>query len=125
MNAQKMPRIMVVDDSTTILNTAKKFLKDTCEVITVDDGFKCLAAVQEARPDLLFLDIMMPRLNGYLALQLIRSNPDFENLPIVILSGKDSLFDKARGSLMGCDDYLVKPFSSQELLDMVRRHLRR
>jgi twitching motility two-component system response regulator PilG len=125
MNLTKKPRVMVVDDSTTILNTATKFLKDTCEVITVDDGFKCLAAVQEAQPDILFLDIMMPRLNGYEALQLIKGNPDFENLPIIILSGKDSPFDKSRGSLMGCDAYLVKPFSKEDLLDVVHRHLRR
>lgn len=125
MNAQRMPRVMVVDDSTTILNTAKKFLKDTCEVLTVDDGFKCLAAVQSAHPDILFLDIMMPKLNGYQALQLIRANPEFEGLPIIILSGKDSPFDKVRGSLMGCSDYLVKPFEKQELLDVVRRHLSR
>lgn len=125
MNAEKPNRIMVVDDSTTILNTARKFLSPTYDVITVDDGFKCLAAVQEARPDLILMDIMMPRLNGYQALQLIRANPDFENLPIVILSGKDSPFDKARGNLMGCDDYLVKPFERQALLDVVRRHLRR
>ena len=124
MNSPAQPRIMVVDDSTTILNTAKKFLSPLYEVITVDDGFKCLAAVQEARPNLLLLDIMMPKLNGYQALQLIKSNPDFEDLPIIILSGKDSQFDKARGQLMGCTDYLVKPFERQPLLDVIRRHLK-
>lgn len=124
MNASTSRRIMVVDDSSTILNTAKRFLTPTYEVIAVDDGFKCLAAVFAAKPDLLLLDIMMPRLDGYKALQLIRSNPEFEKLPIVILSGKDGPFDKARGSLMGCDDYLVKPFERQALLDVVTRHLR-
>jgi twitching motility two-component system response regulator PilG len=125
MSAQPLPRIMVVDDSTTIRDTAKKFLSSAYEVIPVDDGFKCLAAVQAAKPDLLLLDIMMPKLNGYQALQLIRANPDFATLPIVFLSGKDGPFDKSRGSLMGCDDYLVKPFERQELLDVVARHLRR
>jgi twitching motility two-component system response regulator PilG len=124
MNAAK-PKIMVVDDSTTILSAARKFLEGDYEFIPVDNGFKCLAAVHEARPDLLLLDVMMPRLNGLQACRLIRDNPDFEHLPIIILSAKDSPFDKARGQLMGCDDYLVKPFERNALLDVVRRHLRR
>lgn len=123
MNTPSKSRIMVVDDSDTILSTATKFLSPLYEVLTVNDGFKCLAAVQEAKPDLLLLDIMMPKLNGYQALQLIKSNPEFESLPIIILSGKDSAFDKARGQLMGCTDYLVKPFERQPLLDVIRRHL--
>jgi twitching motility two-component system response regulator PilG len=118
------PTIMIVDDSKTILRTAKMFLEPAYKVVPVDDGYKALAAVEETRPDLLFLDVMMPRLDGYKACMAIKNNPEYENMPIVILSSKDSPFDRARGMMMGCDDYLTKPFTKEQLLDSVRKHLR-
>jgi len=114
---------MVVDDSSTILLTAKKFLEPAYEVFTVNDGYRCLAAVMDVRPDVLFLDITMPKLDGYQALAAIRDNPLFDAMPIIILSGKDSSFDKARGRMLGCSDYLPKPFERGSLIEMVRRHL--
>lgn len=117
------PRIMVVDDSSTILNAAERFLRPDYDVILVDNGFKCLAAVHEARPDMLLLDVMMPRLDGLQVCRMIRDNPEFERLPIVFLSGKDSPFDKARGQLVGADEYLTKPFSKAALLEAVMRCL--
>lgn len=118
-----LPKIMIVDDSTTILAAATKFLKTDFDVYTVDDGYKCLAAIMDVRPDLLFLDLSMPRLNGYQALAAIRDNPAFEKLPIIILSGRDSPFDKARARLVGCDAYLQKPFERGVLLETIRRYL--
>lgn len=118
-----LPKIMIVDDSSTILASAMKFLKSDFEVFTVNDGYKCLAAVMEVRPDVLFLDLTMPHLNGYQALAAIRDNPEFERLPIIILSGRDSPFDKARARLMGCDAYLQKPFERADMLEMIRRYL--
>ena len=118
-----LPKIMIVDDSSTILASALKFLKPDFEVFTVNDGYKCLAAVMEVRPDVLFLDLTMPHLNGYQALAAIRDNPEFERLPIIILSGRDSPFDKARARLMGCDAYLQKPFERADMLEMIRRYL--
>lgn len=117
--------IMIVDDSKTILRVANSFLESMYNVVVVEDGFLALAEIVQAQPDLLFLDVMMPRLDGYNTCLAIKSNPDFANLPIVMLSSKDSPFDKARGAMMGCDDYLTKPFSRDALLDAVRRHLPR
>lgn len=119
------PVIMVVDDSRSILLTAQNFLKDDFEVATVKNGFSALAAVQDHHPDLLFLDVMMPELDGYSTCLAIKDNPQFADLPIIILSSKDSPFDKAHGRQMGCDDYLTKPFSEEELRDKIRQHLRR
>jgi twitching motility two-component system response regulator PilG len=115
---------MVVDDSRMILRTAKRFLEVAgYEVVTAEDGFRALAEIVRVRPDVLFLDVMMPRLNGYDACLAIKSSPEFVDLPVVMLSSKDSPFDKAKGALMGCSDYLTKPFASETLLDAVRRHL--
>ena len=119
------PTIMIVDDSKTILRTAKSFLDDAYNVVVVEDGFLALAEIVQTRPDVLFLDVMMPRLDGYSTCLAIKSNPDFANLPIVMLSSKDSPFDKARGAMMGCNDYLTKPFSRQSFLEAVRRYLPR
>lgn len=119
------PTVMVVDDSPTILMSARQFLEPTYTVVTVKDGFAALAAIEEVRPDLLLLDIMMPRLDGYHVALALRQHPDFETLPIVILSARDSPFDKARCALIGCDDYLTKPFERDTLLakigDMLAR----
>lgn len=117
------PIIMVVDDSKTILRTAKMFLEPTYRVVPVDNGYSALAAVIEVKPDLVFLDVMMPRLDGYRVCMTIKNNPEFANLPIVFLSSKDSPFDRARGLNMGCDDYLIKPFTRESLIESVRRYL--
>lgn len=119
------PKIMIVDDSKTVLRSATQFLEPMHEVIAVEDGFLALAAVVEFAPDMLFLDIMMPRLDGYSTCLAIKSNPEFSDLPIVMLSSKDSPFDKARGAMMGGNDYLTKPFSRESLLEAVRRHMPR
>lgn len=119
------PKIMIVDDSSTIARSAAQFLEPAYEVIAMEDGFLALAGLIEHKPDLLFMDIMMPRLDGYSACLAIKGNPDFAELPIVMLSSKDSPFDKARGAMMGSNDYLTKPFSRESLLDAVRRHLPR
>lgn len=118
------PVVLIVDDSKTILRTAKLFLEPTYRVEPVDDGYKALAAVEELRPDILFLDVMMPRLDGYKVCQAIKSNPVYETMPIILLSSKDSPFDLARGRMMGCDDYLTKPFTKDQLLECLRKHLR-
>lgn len=118
------PIVLIVDDSKTILRTAKLFLEPAYRVEPVDDGYKALAAVEEIRPDILFLDVMMPRLDGYKVCQAIKNNPAYEDMPIVILSSRDSPFDRARGTMMGCDDYLTKPFTKEQLLESVRKHLR-
>lgn len=117
------PKIMIVDDSETITRTARKFLEPDYEVFEVSNGFQALGAVIEIRPDMVFMDIMMPRLDGYSACLAIKSNPEFDKLPVVMLSSKDSPFDKARGAMMGGNDYLTKPFSADALVDAVRRHL--
>lgn len=117
------PVIMVVDDSAVHLRTAKMFLEPTFQVIQVPDGFSALAAVQDARPDLLLLDLEMPRLGGFDVCQMIRANPDFEQLPIIMLSSKDSPFDRVRGELLGCNAYVSKPFNKVDLLETVRQQL--
>ena len=124
MSAPRKPVIMVVDDSRSILETAQNFLGDSYEVIQVKNGFSALAAVQDRTPDLIFLDVVMPELDGYSTCLAIKDNPRFSDLPIIILSSKDSPFDKAHGEQMGCDDYLTKPFSEEDLKAKVRQHLR-
>ncbi len=123
-STKRKPVIMVVDDSRSILETAGKFLGDDFTVVQVKNGFSALAAVQDRRPDLLFLDVVMPELDGHATCLAIKDNPDFSDLPIIILSSKDSPFDKAKGEQMGCDDYLTKPFTEESLREKIRKHLR-
>jgi twitching motility two-component system response regulator PilG len=118
------PLVMIVDDSKTILRTAKSFLEPAYEVAVVENGFLALAELAKRVPDVLLMDVMMPLLDGYTATLAIRNNPDFQDLPIVMLSSKDSPFDKARGALIGCSDYLTKPFAKDALLEAVRKHVR-
>jgi len=116
-------KIMVVDDSKTIRRTAETLLKKAgCEVLTAEDGFDALAKIVDNRPDIIFIDIMMPRLNGYQACALIKSNQDFKSTPVIMLSSKDGLFDRAKGKVVGSDQYLTKPFSKEELLGAIRNH---
>lgn len=112
-------KVMVVDDSNTIRRTVETILnKVGCEVITAVDGYDALAKIANSRPDLILIDIMMPRLDGYQTCALVKNNSTFKATPVVMLSSKDGLFDKAKGRIVGSDSYLTKPFSKDELLDV-------
>lgn len=116
--------VMVVDDSKTIRKTADTLLKKAgCQVITAEDGFDALSKIVDHKPDIIFVDIMMPRLDGYQACALIKNNKDFKSTPVIMLSSKDGLFDKAKGRIVGSDQYLTKPFSKEELLGAIREHV--
>ncbi len=111
-------KVMVIDDSNTIRRTAETLLsKAGCEVMTAVDGFDSLAKIADWRPDVIFVDIMMPRLDGYQTCALIKNNSQFKDTPVIMLSSKDGLFDKAKGRIVGADDYLTKPFSKSVLFD--------
>lgn len=113
-------RVMVIDDSKTIRRTAETLLmREGFEVITAQDGYEALGLVVRHRPDLVFVDIMMPRLDGYQTCALIKRHPDFRHIPVVLLSSKDGLFDRARGRLVGSERYLTKPFTREELLEAI------
>lgn len=117
-------KVMVVDDSKTIRRTAESLLKKVgCEVITAIDGFEALALVADLHPDVIFVDIMMPRLDGYQTCALIKHNDVYKNIPVIMLSSKDGLFDRARGRIVGSEEYLTKPFTKDELLNAIRRHV--
>ena len=119
-------RVMVIDDSNTIRRSAEVFLTQAgCDVILAQDGFEALAKVAQHRPDVIFCDVMMPRLDGLQTCALIKKSPGYGAIPVVMLSSKDGLFDRARGNIVGADDYLTKPFSRESLLDAVRLHARR
>ncbi len=115
--------IMVIDDSKTIRRTAETLLeKAGCKVVTATDGFDALAKIADTRPDLIFVDIMMPRLDGYQTCALNKNNSEFKSTPVIMLSSKDGLFDKAKGRIVGSDQYLTKPFSKNELLAAIEQH---
>ena len=117
-------RVMVIDDSKTIRRTAETLLKrEGCEVVTATDGFQALAKIADQQPQIIFVDIMMPRLDGYQTCALIKNNQVFKSTPVIMLSSKDSLFDKARGRIVGSEQYLTKPFTREELLDAIRAHV--
>ncbi len=117
-------KVMVVDDSKTIRRTAETLLSRAgYEVTTATDGFEALAKIAEIKPQIIFIDIMMPRLDGYQTCALIKSNPRFSKTPVVMLSSKDGLFDRARGRIVGSDEYLTKPFTRDELVAAVQQHL--
>lgn len=116
-------KVMIVDDSNTIRKSAELFLKQAgYVVILVENGFEALTRVFDTRPDIIFVDIMMPRLDGYQTCQLIKKNEEFKGVPIVMLSSKDGLFDKAKGRIVGSNEYLTKPFSKDGLLEAVRKY---
>jgi twitching motility two-component system response regulator PilG len=116
-------RVMVIDDSNTIRRSAEIFLlKAGCEVILAEDGFDALAKIADHQPEVIFVDIMMPRLDGYQTCALIKKNPRLREIPVIMLSSKDGLFDRARGRLVGSDEYLTKPFTKDTLLAAVHRH---
>jgi twitching motility two-component system response regulator PilG len=121
--ASKKLRILVVDDSATIRRSAETMLsKEGCEVITAENGFEALSKITRHHPDLIFVDIMMPRLDGYQTCAIIKNNAEFRNTPVVMLTSKDGLFDMARGRVVGSDQYLTKPFTREELLGAVKQH---
>ena len=116
-------KIMVIDDSKTIRRTAETLLKkEGFEVIVATDGFEALSMVADHKPDLIFLDIMMPRLDGYQTCALIKHHRVFRHTPVVMLSSKDGLFDRARGRVVGSDHYITKPFTREELLGAIEQH---
>ncbi|HID48060.1 MAG TPA: response regulator [Chromatiales bacterium] len=113
-------KVMVIDDSKTIRRTAETLLKKVgCDVITASDGFEALAKIADNNPDIIFVDIMMPRLDGYQTTALIKNNKVFKDTPVVMLSSKDGLFDRARGRIVGSEQYLTKPFTKDELLGAI------
>ncbi|MCB5187731.1 response regulator [Methylobacillus caricis] len=116
-------KVMVIDDSNTIRRSAEIFLRQSgCEVFLAEDGFDALSKIANHMPDVIFVDIMMPRLDGYQTCSLIKRNTRFKSTPVIMLSSKDGLFDRARGRMAGSDQYLTKPFTQNSLLDAVRHY---
>jgi len=121
---KKAVTVLVVDDSKTIRRSASGFLGSAgYSVVTAVDGFEALSKVVEHRPDIIFADIMMPRLDGYQTCALIKNNTDFRAIPVIMLSSKDGLFDRARAKVVGSDAHLSKPFTESSLLAVVEQHL--
>ncbi|MEA3278405.1 MAG: response regulator [Pseudomonadota bacterium] len=117
-------KVLIVDDSKTIRRTAENLLlKAGCEVITAADGFEALGKIVDGHPDLIFVDVMMPRLDGYKTCALIKNSQKLRHTPVIMLSSKDGLFDKAKGRMVGAERYLTKPFTKEELLGTIRRHV--
>ena len=118
-------KVMVIDDSKTIRRTAETLLqKAGCTVLTATDGFDALAKIADSNPDIIFVDIMMPRLDGYQTCALNKNNSAFKSTPVIMLSSKDGLFDKAKGRIVGSDEYLTKPFSKEELFTAIRQYVK-
>lgn len=116
-------KVMVIDDSNTIRRSAEIFLSQAgCTVLLAEDGFDALAKITDHLPDVIFVDIMMPRLDGYQTCALIKKNPRLSRTPVIMLSSKDGLFDRARGRMVGSDEYLTKPFTKDSLLKAVAHH---
>ena len=116
-------KVMVIDDSNTIRKTAEIFLLQAgAQVVLAEDGFDALAKINDHQPDVVFCDILMPRLDGYQTCALIKKNPKFSSTPVIMLSSKDGLFDRARGRMVGSDEYLTKPFTKDSLLKTVAEH---
>ena len=118
-------KVLVIDDSNTIRRSAEIFLKQGgYQVLLAEDGFDALSKVNDHEPDLIFCDILMPRLDGYQTCAIIKRNHKFADVPVIMLSSKDGLFDKARGRMVGSQDYLTKPFTKDQLLQAVEQHRR-
>ncbi|WP_343597533.1 twitching motility response regulator PilG [Acinetobacter sp.] len=117
-------KVMVIDDSKTIRRTAETLLqREGYEVVTAVDGFEALSKIAETNPDIIFVDIMMPRLDGYQTCALIKNSQQYQSIPVIMLSSKDGLFDQAKGRIVGSDQYLTKPFSKDELVNAIRLHV--
>jgi len=122
--AQEPVRVLVIDDSNTIRRSAELYLRQAgCEVILAEDGFDALVKITDHQPQVIFVDIMMPRLDGYQTCALIKRHPKFASTPVIMLSSKDGLFDRARGRLAGSDLYITKPFTRDGLLKAVFDHV--
>lgn len=117
-------KVMVIDDSKTIRRTAETLLKKAgCDVVTATDGFEALSKITDTQPDIIFIDIMMPRLDGYQTCALIKRNQNYKSTPVILLTSKDGLFDRARGRIVGSDQYLTKPFTKEELLGAIKEYV--
>src|SRR5689334_7765215 len=117
-------KVMVIDDSKTIRRTAETLLKrEGYDVVTATDGYEALAKIADHQPQIIFVDIMMPRLDGYQTCALIKNHQMFKSTPVIMLPSKDGLFDKARGRIVGSEQYLTTPFTREELLDAIRKHV--
>ena len=117
-------KILIIDDGKTIRRTAETLLsKEGCTVFTAVDGFDALSKIADHRPDVIFVDIMMPRLDGYQTCSLIKHNSNFKDTPVIMLSSKDGLFDRARGRIVDSEQYLTKPFTKDELLGAITRQV--
>lgn len=117
-------KVLVIDDSKTIRQAAEALLKkEGCEVITATDGFDALAKIVDYKPQLIFVDIMMPRLDGYQTCALVKNNEEFKNTPVIMLSSKDGVFDMAKGKIVGSDQYLTKPFNKADLVGAIQKHI--
>ncbi len=123
-NPNNAIEVMVIDDSLTIRRTAETLLSgEGYSVTTAEDGFEALAKIVDQRPDIIFLDVMMPRLDGYQTCSIIKSNRLFRETPVVMLSSKDSIFDKARGRLAGSEQFVTKPFTKEDLLQAIQQYV--
>jgi twitching motility two-component system response regulator PilG len=113
-------KVLVIDDSNTIRRSAEIFLRQAgFEVILAEDGFDALSKISDFQPRVIFVDIMMPRLDGYQTCTLVKQNPNLKSTPVIMLSSKDGVFDRARGRLAGSDRYLTKPFTKETLIEAV------
>jgi twitching motility two-component system response regulator PilG len=123
MESKPALRVMLVDDSNTIRKSVTEMLEEAgYEVMCSTDGFNCISHAISFNPDLFLIDLMMPRLNGYQTASLIRNKDQFKSTPIIVLSSKDGLFDKARGELAGASDYITKPFTKEEILKAIQQY---
>ncbi|PID66205.1 MAG: two-component system response regulator [Gammaproteobacteria bacterium] len=120
----KEKRVLVVDDSETIRRTAEALLKkEGYQVVAAEDGLRAFAAIVDFKPQIIFLDIMMPRLDGYQVCSVIKNNPEYNHIPVIMLSSKDSVFDKAKGRVSGADFFMSKPFSKEELVNIAGQYV--
>jgi len=125
--AEAMPllgvKVVLIDDSNTIRRSGEIFLSQAgCQVVLAEDGFDGLSKVVDTQPDIIFVDVMMPRLDGYQTCSLIKGHGHFKKIPVIMLTSKDTVFDRARGKLVGSDQYLIKPFNKKSLIEAVIRH---
>ncbi len=123
--ANKNKKVLIVDDSETIRRTAEALLKrEGYDVAVAEDGLRAFAAIVNFKPQIIFLDIMMPRLDGYQVCSVIKNNPEYNHIPVIMLSSKDNIFDKARGRVSGSECFMSKPFSKEELISVVNQYLK-
>jgi len=117
-------KVMIIDDSNTIRRTAEALLKKAgYEVLTAADGFEAMSLITDHHPDIIFVDIMMPRLDGYQTCLLIKNNKQYKHIPVIMLSSKDGLFDRARGKIAGSQEHVNKPFTQEELIEVISKYV--